>query len=217
MKKTVKRSLWQFLLLSGALSVVVYTLHVVIGGALWEGYSHIRQPVSDLTATGAPNALLLRTYTFLYGVLGVIFAFSLFMVLKHKGGKVLKIGVILLLVMEFSSFGGYTLFPLDISGEAGSVRNIMHIIVTAVVVITTIVSAFLIGIGLKKNRGTSQLGVFVLICGGVIVLSGAGTAVIAAQGVPLTGLLERINIFTLQLMVLVLSLRFFFSAEDVKD
>jgi hypothetical protein len=214
MKTAPVRSFWQFLLLSGAVSVVVYTLHVVIGGALWEGYSHIRQPISDLTATGAPNAPLLRTYTFIYGVLGVVFSFSLFMVLKNRGGRVLKIGTVLLLIMEFSSFSGYALFPLDISGEVNSIRNIMHIIVTAVVVITTIASAFLIGIGLKKIPAAAAVGIFVLACGGVIDLSGAGTAVIAARGIPLTGLVERINIFTLQLMVLVLSLRFFYSAGE---
>lgn len=215
MDKNKQTSIWRSLLLTGALSAVLYTLHVVLGGALWEGYSHLRQPISDLTANGAPDAQLLRNFTFLYGVLGVVFAFSLFMVIKDRFGKIVKIGVILLLAMEFSSFGGYTLFPLDALGKPDSIQNIMHIIVTAVVVITTIVSTVLIGIGLRKTAGTEKLGIFVLICSAAILLSGIATAVVAAQGIPFTGLIERVNIFTLQTLVLALSLWFFWAVEDL--
>lgn len=53
------RSIWQVIAISGALSAVVYLAHVVAGGLLWPGYSHIRQMISDLTGDGAPNAVLL--------------------------------------------------------------------------------------------------------------------------------------------------------------
>jgi len=45
----------RILLLSGALAALAYAAHVVIGGLLWAGYSHLMQPISDLTATGAPD------------------------------------------------------------------------------------------------------------------------------------------------------------------
>lgn len=62
----------------------------------------------------------------------------------------------------------------------------------------------------KETPDSGNLGAFVLICAGIIALSGIGTAVIAARGLSVTGLVERVNIFTLQLMVLALSLWFYF-------
>jgi hypothetical protein len=45
----------EILMYSGMLSIVFYVLHVVIVGIKWKGYSHLQQPISDLTAIGAPN------------------------------------------------------------------------------------------------------------------------------------------------------------------
>ena len=51
----MKRYLRTILLSSGMLAVEIYLLHILIGGILWKTYRHLQQPISDLTATGAPN------------------------------------------------------------------------------------------------------------------------------------------------------------------
>jgi hypothetical protein len=38
----------------GALAPVVYLIAVIVGGYLWQDYSHIRDTVSTLTSAGAP-------------------------------------------------------------------------------------------------------------------------------------------------------------------
>jgi len=63
-------------MLSGMLAVVFYVVHVVIGALKWKGYSHLQQPISDLTATGAPNRNLMLTLTTIYGLLALLFAVS---------------------------------------------------------------------------------------------------------------------------------------------
>jgi hypothetical protein len=214
MNRNSPKSIWQILLLSGMLSVVFYTLHVVLGGVLRDGYSHFIQPISDLTATDAPNADILRIFTYLYGAFAVIFSFSLLIFVKDFGNKLFRTGVILFLIMELYSLVGYSLFPLDAGSEAGTFHNLMHIAVTAVVVITTIVSTFFMAFGLRKKQGLKPFGTFVLVCGVVIFISGIATAAVTAFGLQFTGLLERVNIFTLQIMVLVFSVKFFIGLPD---
>lgn len=204
-----ERNIWQIIAISGALSVAVYLAHVVIGGLLWPGYSHIRQMISDLTGDGAPNAEMLRVLTTVYGVLAIIFAVSLLMAFRAmKMRKAARIGAVLLIVMEVSSLVGYGLFPLSESAEM-NVQNIGHIAVTAVVVLTTVACGFFIGAGLLKTEGLKKLGVFMLVCSFVMVGAGLMTPVTMATGWPIGGLVERINILTLQLWIFVLSVSIF--------
>lgn len=74
------KKLCKITVVSGMLSSIVYILHVFVGGLLWNEYSHIEQPISDLTGVGAPNADLLRVFTNIYGVLAIIFAISIFII-----------------------------------------------------------------------------------------------------------------------------------------
>lgn len=50
MKKVVK----SWVLKSGMAAVLIYLLHVILGGLLWKEYSHLHEPISTLTASGAP-------------------------------------------------------------------------------------------------------------------------------------------------------------------
>ena len=106
--------------------------------------------------------------------------------------------------MEFASLVGYGLFPLG-EGTEMDPQNIGHLIVTGIVVVCTIGSVLLIGLGLVKTTGLKALGVFSLVCAAVIVVSGGITPVAIATGFPMGGLIERVNILTLQTWIFVLS------------
>jgi len=196
---------WRWLGLAGALSAVVYAAHVIVGGLLWQGYSHLTQTISELTADGAPDASLLRVFTTVYGVLALIFAAWLIFALRRTSVKRTAIvGAVLLFVMEFASLVGYGLFPLR-GGTEMDPENMGHLIVTGIVVVCTIGSVLLCGIGLRRTAGLKALGVFSLVCVGIIVVSGGMTPVAMANDLPVAGLIERINIFTLQTWVFVMS------------
>lgn len=195
-----------YMLFTGMLSSIIYTLHVVIGGLLSAEYNHIVQPISDLTSSDAANRQLLVVFTSVYGILAIIFAYLLFYLFKSQGDKVLNIGLILFLIMQTVSFFGYLLFPLEVAGMEGiSFRSVMHIVVTIIVVLFTISFTFLLGYSFIRSIDLRNLGIFILICGVVIVISGASTGIVIANGIPIAGLLERVNIFTLQSMVFVIS------------
>lgn len=205
-----KKDIWQILSISGAAGIIFYFLHVILGGILWEGYSHIVQTISELTASNAPNGDLLRILTSVYGVLMIIFSIALYCIFKRKNlKKTAIIGSALLIIMETTSLFGYSLFPLDTTGVMMNFRNIMHIVVTAVVVLSSIGSIFFIGIGLYKSAGYKGIGAFVLICAVIFTVSGMISPVIMAKGIPIAGLIERINIFTLQICLFVLSVYIF--------
>ncbi len=200
-----KRNVLRWIGISGAVSAVIYAAHVVLGGLLWTGYSHMTQTISELTADGAPNAALLRGFTTVYGVLAIIFAaWAIFALRKAGAKKTAIVGAVLLFIMEFASLVGYGLFPLR-GGTEMDPENMGHLIVTGIVVLCTISSVLLVGLGLVKSPGLRVLGVFSLICAVMIVVSGGMTPVALANHLTVGGLLERLNIFTLQTWVFVLS------------
>lgn len=202
----MKKRFYEFALLGGMISAIIYVLHVIIGGILWNGYSHIEQPISDLTSDTAPHKILLSVMTNIYGIFALIFAIVLYRLLKQHDSWLLRNGLLLLIIMEAVSFVGYLLFPLDSSGiEQLSFQNIMHIVVTIIVVVTTIGFTFLLGVGFLRIQRTKRLGLYILVSAITISISGILTGFVIANELPIIGLIERINIFALQGIIFSLS------------
>jgi hypothetical membrane protein len=213
-----KRSLWGVLSLCGIAGAAFYALHVVLGGLLWQGYSHLTQTISELTGSGAPNAELLRVFTTIYGVLMIVFSVTMLMNFAAlKVNRLAVTGAVLVIIMETVSLAGYGLFPLDQSENVNSFQNMMHIVVTAVVVLCTIGSGYFTGTGLLKTRGMKGMGIFVIVCSVIITVFGAFTPIAMVNNLPFAGLTERINIFTLQIWLSVLSVFLFIRTGKSKE
>lgn len=201
-----KKTYRQLLSLAGIIGAAAYIAHVIIGGILWEGYSHITQTISELTGSQGPNADFLLIFTNIYGICMIIFSVNLILQIRQKRlHKAVWIGALLLTIMEITSYVGYSLFPLDTSGDLSGFQNIMHMVVTAVVVLCTISMGFFMGVGMRSNPEYKKLGTFILICAVVITVFGAMTPAFMANNIPVSGLTERINIFTLQICLSVIS------------
>lgn len=210
----IKKSLWQILSISGFIGIIIYFAHVILGGILWDSYNPITQTISELTSGDAPNKEILSIFTAVYGVLLVIFSFSMYFIFKKfKVHKVAIIGSVLLIIMETSSFIGYNLFPLTSVTEM-NFQNAMHIVVTIVVVVCSIAAIFFVGIGLIKTDSYKRIGIFVLICAIIFTASGSLTPISMANNLRIAGLTERINIFTLQICLSVLSVSLFKSKKS---
>jgi hypothetical protein len=192
------------LLSSGMLAVVIYLLHILIGGILWRTYNHLQQPISDLTATGAPNRFLLLLFTNIYGGLALIFAVSFTLFEGKKRHKIVFWGGISFIILHVVSIS-YSFFPQDLPGAEPSFAGMMHLAVTVMIVPFTILTPLLIGFGLKKEKAWETLGNFSLICGILIIILGGMSGFFFAKGLPYFGLVERINIGTLQIWTFVLS------------
>lgn len=198
----------QKLTIFGTVAVLLYVLHVMLEGWLWEGYRHLHQPISDLTAQGAPDRSLLTAITVVYGICSIIFAASAYAVFKRFAPKNSRIGMMVFLAMHLVSIT-YGLFPQDEAGAPVTFTGIMHLVVTALIVPLTIVAPLLIGLGLRKVHGFRNYGNYSIITGIFILIAGGTTAIFFANGWPYFGLIERLNIGALQLLMLVLSIKLF--------
>lgn len=195
----------------GMAGALVYILHVVMGGMLWEGYNHLMQPISDLTAQGAPDRVFLSYFTWAYGVFSVIFAFSAFIFLRKIGSRPLKAGLVIFLCMHIVSMS-YGLFPEDLLGAPMTFLGFMHYVVTGVIVPLTIISPLFIGIGLKKAEGFKGFSFYSVITSIIIFTAGGISVYLAVNGLCYFGLFERINIGSLQLWTFIFSLKTFLFA-----
>ena len=202
----MKRNLRTILLSTGMLAVVIYLLHILIGGILWRTYNHLQQPISDLTATGAPNRFLLLLFTNIYGGLALIFAVSFTFFVRKERHKLVFFGGISFIILHLVSIS-YSFFPQDLPGAELSFAGMMHLVVTILIVPFTILTPLLIGFGLKKEEAWKTLGNFSLICGFLIIVFGGLTGFFFAKGLPYFGLVERINIGTLQIWTFVMSFK----------
>lgn len=201
-----RKGIIKLLPLTGLIGALAYFTHVFLGGILWEDYSHITQTISELTGSQAPNADILMIFTNIYGICMIVFSIYLLLTVRQEKLHItVRIGALLLVIMEITSYIGYSLFPLDTSGDISGFQNFMHIVVTAVVVLCTIGTGYFMGLGMRKTPTYRKLGLFILICSVIITISGAMTPIFMANDVPVSGLTERINIFTLQTCLSVIS------------
>lgn len=200
------KSVGQLLGMVGLIAVLLYLVHVVWGGLSWAGYNPMTQTISELTGSTSPNAAALTVLTTAYGIGMVICSIGIVLAWRESSApRLVNIGAILLLVMTAASLIGYALFPLDLVGAVDSPQNLGHYIVTGVVVLCTLGSVWLVGIGLVRTRAHRRLGLFSLVCASVITVFGGITPAAIANGWPISGLTERINIFTLLAWVCVLA------------
>lgn len=198
----------------GMLGILIYLSHTLLGRVLWAEYNPVTMDISSLTADGAPNAGLLRLLTAVYGLCMIVFSVGMVSRAFRKHGALVRAGSVTLLVMEVVSMFGYMLFPLSGDKTVLTFGNLMHIIVTAVVVLTTIACGFLLAAGFLKREKLTGLGRFTLAMAILITLTGMTTPIGMTSGWNLLGVTERLSIYSLQTMLFVLSAYFTFSKAE---
>lgn len=73
-------------------------------------------------------------------------------IIQGQKTRRLRAGVYLFAIMEWVSAIGYRMFPLSDSGYAGAFQDVMHMVVTALVVLLSIVSlSVIVSAGLKDK------------------------------------------------------------------
>lgn len=199
----------------GMVSVVFYFIHVFLGQALWKEYNPITTDISSLTAIGSPNSELIGIFTLIYGICAVIFAIGIVTEsFNRKYSHITKLGFIFLLAMTIISLIGYALFPLSPDKTALSFQNIMHIIITGITVILTILFLFFIGIGFIKKEKFIKLGKISIIAAILIIIFGVLNPISVALGLNILGLTERLVVFTLEIFIFFLSFIYTFNIKS---
>lgn len=200
----------KLLLVSGGLAALTYTIAVVLGGLLWPEYSHLRQAISELIGTQAPNKALLDPFFAIYNLLVIAFAFGLLQLTRsiESKGRVFGVwGARILLAQGL--FGFATLFfPQEPIGGALSISGTMHIVLAGLSSLTTMLAMLFFGLWLRNLPGHRNLSVISFILLAVVFVSGGSAVYGVATSHPLAGLFERVTIFGFMLWLLALSWSF---------
>lgn len=195
-----KHQLINWLCLTGILAAIFYLLHDIIGAVNYPGYDWTSQAVSDLTATDSPVYVTAHGFSVVYGIFSCLCS-ALVCILVKNERKSLRIGIYLYAIMNFISAIGYTLFPLSSAGYDGSVQSFIHVyILTAVVVLLSIVSLITIAIGAFKSK-KKLLGALAITA---LVLMSIGAAGSGAAPKEIFGILERFSTYSAVIFTAVL-------------
>ena len=188
----MKKSLLQRLGLLGVVSFLSYTAAVVFAPLAYPGYNWMAQAVSDLSAANAPSLALWNQLSALYNVCEVVCVTVVCIGIQRRKTKLLRSGISLFAVMEWISAVGYRMFPLSDSGYAGTFQDVMHMAVTALVVLLSIVSLVIIIVAGAKSKSCRSYGVCAAVALAMMLVGAMGMKIVPAA---YFGVVERFSVF----------------------
>ena len=188
----MKKSLLQRLGLLGVVSFLSYTAAVVFAPLAYPGYNWMAQAVSDLSAANAPSLALWNQLSALYNVCEVVCVTVVCIGIQGRKTKLLRSGIYLFAVMEWISAVGYRMFPLSDSGYAGAFQDVMHMAVTALVVLLSIVSLVIIIVAGAKSKSCRSYGVCAAVALAMMLVDAMGMKIVPAA---YFGVVERFSVF----------------------
>ena len=191
----MKRKLINWLGLAGILSFISYAAAVVFSPLAYPGYNWMAQAVSDLSADSAPSRMLWNQLSAFYGTGGIICVTcaAIYVSERKTGSKIFRLGIYLFAVMNLISTVGYKMFPLADGGkEIESFQEVMHIVVTAAVVILSIVSLVLLIIAGCREKQVRSIGVWAAAAFVMMLTGAVGTG---AAPPAYFGIVERFSVF----------------------
>ncbi|MGN1405668.1 MAG: DUF998 domain-containing protein [Erysipelotrichaceae bacterium] len=171
----------------GIISLLSYSAMVVFSPLAYPGYDWISMAVSELSAVGAPSEKLANQLNCLFGPCGLVSIMAVCLAMVFVKSRVLKNGVYLFAAMEWVCSAGYTMFPWS----ENVFQNTMHLIVTVLVVVLSIVSLILIGIGARKEE-LKSLSVWAFVCLFMMLMGPLGMNLFPS----LFGIFERFSTFS---------------------
>ena len=188
----MKKTLLQRLGLLGVVSFLSYTAAVVFAPLAYPGYNWMAQAVSDLSAANAPSLALWNQLSALYNVCEVVCVTVVCIGIQGRKTKLLRSGIYLFAVMEWISAVGYRMFPLSNSGYAGAFQDVMHMAVTALVVLLSIVSLVIIIVAGAKSKSCRSYGVCAAVALAMMLVGAMGMKIVPAA---YFGVVELFSVF----------------------
>jgi hypothetical protein len=190
-----ERKLINWVGLFGIISLISYALAVIISPLAYPGYNWMEQAVSDLSADNAPSKALWDQLSALYSSCGIVsVTCAMIYVSDNKiSSKLFRIGICLFAAMNWVSGVGYRMFPLTDAGkEIVSFQEVMHIVVTVLVVLLSVISLVILIIAGLRQSDASSLGKWAAIALAMMMIGAVGTGIAPPQ---YFGIVERCSVF----------------------
>jgi len=207
----MKKTLLQKLGLLGIVSFLSYTAAVLFSPLAYPGYNWMAQAVSDLSAANAPSLALWNRLSALYNACEVVCVTLVCVGIQGKKTKLLRTGIYLFAAMEWISAVGYRMFPLSDSGYAGAFQDIMHMVVTALVVLLSIISLTVIIVAGARDRGCRSYGVCAAVALAMMLVGALGMKIVPAA---YFGVVERFSVFAATGFNAALGIHLFCAKKD---
>ena len=191
----MKRSLIHWLGLTGIAALLSYAAAVIFAPFAYPGYNWMAQAVSDLSAETAPSRQLWNQLAAPYNICGVICAtcVALFVSQNQVSSRLFRVGIYLFTAMNWVSAMGYGMFPLADGGkEIASFQEIMHMAVTALVVLLSIASLVCLIIAGCREKAVRGIGLWAAAALVMMLTGSVGTGIVPAQ---YFGIVERFSVF----------------------
>jgi Protein of unknown function (DUF998) len=205
--------------LIGPAAALVYTIAVVVGGAVTPGYSHIRDHVSTLLQAGSDNGPVLIPPFLLYNLLTMAMGVTLVAMARNATRPSTRLGMLagIALMAEGTTGAAILAFPQDPIGAAATPTGLTHIALAGVSSLLTMVAIGLAGawfVGTPERRPLARYSFATL----AVVFVGGGIAAIATANLdPWMGLYERIAIFGFVQWLLVVGIVEAGGARTIRD
>ncbi|MCR5671491.1 MAG: DUF998 domain-containing protein [Butyrivibrio sp.] len=192
----MKRKLINWMGLWGVAALISYIVAAYFCRAAFPGYNWMEQAVSDLSAWSAPSKQLWEKLAAVYSAGSIVCTtcVAIFVSENKISSKLFRVGIYLLVIMSWVSKIGYGMFTLDDAGKAvGGIDEVMHMIVTALVVILSIASFVILIIAGVKRKDVRGIGIWAAIFFAMMLMGPIGMAVFPPE---YFGIGERFSIYS---------------------
>jgi hypothetical membrane protein len=187
---------------AGLVAVAGYVATTVMGAAVTGGYSHVADPISELTSSHAPHRVALASAYVAYNLAMAVFGISLRRL--APGSRLLAAGAWLTVVGTVAGIAQVTVFPQDTLGTPATTAGAVHIGLAATSALLTVVSTIVYGLAFRRDVHWPRLASFSFACTGLIVTTGPLAAASVDTG--WMGAAERLPIGTFLVWVAVVAL-----------
>ena len=127
----------------GIISLLSYTAMVVFSPLAYPGYDWLSMAVSDLCAEGAPSEELALQLNALFGPCALVSVMAVCVGITGCKVRSLKLGIYCFTAMEWVCNVGYEMFPWVSGAAATEPQNVMHFIVTVLIVVLSLAALIL--------------------------------------------------------------------------
>lgn len=190
---------------AGFAAIAFYLSGDILGGLITPRYNFIRNAVSELVQSGAENRRFLSLFFFLHAIMTVLFAIGILAQHPFALTRLVFTGGVLLLVVGISHAFSSSVFPMDPIGAESTFPGVMHLVLVAISVVSTIILMPLIGIGFSRLHGWEYFATFTFVSLAIIVISGAVSPIVIGKNIKVMGLNERITAYTFYIWLGVLA------------
>jgi hypothetical membrane protein len=190
----------RYLAAAGIVGPVLYTVTWLVLGFLDPTYSHTRDPISNLSAIGAPYALVMTSIIFVFALLIVLFAYGL-----HRGLPSGFWAGTAVLAIAGVGYAGIALAPLNLADPGDP--NVPHTVSASVTVFALMLAPILTFPRLRRDPGWRKLSGY-SIATTVLALAFAVLASLPTSA-GREGLMQRLVLVAVLVWMIVIAIRLY--------